>query len=67
MYVCTLIQLMVEMELRTQCRFPDMKENWKDCKESLTRNVYRIVPRKVPDKDECDIPGRLILSVHHLS
>ena len=63
LYVCmhVIFQLMVEMELRTKCRLTDMKENWKGCKESLTRNVYRMVHMKVPDKDQCDIPGSLII------
>ena len=56
-----IFQLMIEMELRTKCRFTDMKENWKDCKESLTRNVYRMVHMKLLDKDQCDIPGSLII------
>ena len=59
LYGCmhVIFQLMVEMELKTKCRFTDMKENWKECKESLARNVYKMVHMKVQDEDQCDIPG----------
>ena len=47
---------MIEMELKTKCSYSTMRENWEECKESLKRNVYKMVPRREPDSTD-DVPG----------